>query len=395
MILLSDGSFMAQQAGVSNVWYRLTPGSNGGYASSGTWSTLAPMGLQREYFGSNVLPDGRVFVVGGEYSGPQGAQNFTNTGEIYNPVSNTWSGITVFPRTSFGDDPTMVLDNGQVFCGYISGPQTFLYNPATNAWTQAATKLNNERSDETSWVKLADGSILSYDIFNSINNGQNTAQRYLAASNQWVPAGTLPVALSSSALGYELGPAVLLADGRAFFIGANGHTALYSPATNSWTQGPDIPNNQHADDAPGCVLPDGRVLFAADGPGSTFSTPTHLYEYEPVANTMTQVPDPANLSSTPAYVCRMLMLPNGRVAFTYGSNQLYVYTPDVGPSSAWAPTIGSVVSNGAGTFTLRGTQLNGISAGAGYGDDAEMDSNYPIVQFLDSANNIHFARTFN
>ena len=31
-------------------------------------------------------------------------------------------------------------------------------------------------------------------------------------------------------------------------------------------------------------------------------------------------------------------------------------------------------------FTLTGTQLNGISAGATYGDDAEMDTNYPIIQ---------------
>jgi hypothetical protein len=28
---------------------------------------------------------------------------------------------------------------------------------------------------------------------------------------------------------------------------------------------------------------------------------------------------------------------------------------------------------------LKGTQLNGMSAGAAYGDDVEMDSNYPIV----------------
>ena len=32
------------------------------------------------------------------------------------------------------------------------------------------------------------------------------------------------------------------------------------------------------------------------------------------------------------------------------------------------------------TTRLTGTQLNGLSAGASYGDDAEMDTNYPIIE---------------
>src|SRR5262249_42994388 len=147
MLLASDGSIMAQQAGVSNVWYQLTPGSNGGYASSGTWSTRASMGLQRLYFASNVLPDGRVFVEGGEYSGPQGAANDTNTGEIYNPANNTWTPIANFPQANFGDDPSMVLDNGQVLCGYLFGPQTYMYNPGTNTWTQPTPNLNTNQTN--------------------------------------------------------------------------------------------------------------------------------------------------------------------------------------------------------------------------------------------------------
>src|SRR6186713_1622314 len=67
MMLLTDGTVMAQRAGVTNIWYRLTPNSAGSY-QNGTWSTIASMGLQRLYFASNVLTDGRVFVLGGEYS---------------------------------------------------------------------------------------------------------------------------------------------------------------------------------------------------------------------------------------------------------------------------------------------------------------------------------------
>src|SRR5262249_13758178 len=148
--------------------------------------------------------------------------------------------------------------------------------------------------------------------------------------------------------------------------------------TNTWAAGPDLPNGQQADDAPLCAMPNGHVLLAADGPGSTFSPPTHIYDYDPVANTF-QETDPPPLvgsNSVPAYTCRMLMLPNGRVGFVEnGNNQLYVYTPDSGQLAASAPTISTI--SGSGTFTLTGTQLNGVTAGASYGDDAEMDSNYP------------------
>jgi hypothetical protein len=398
MILLSDGSFMAQQAGTSNAWYKLTPGSNGGYASSGTWSTLTSMNLQRLYFASNVLPDGQVFVLGGEYSGSGGAQNLTNTGEIYDPVANTWTSIANFPQGNFGDDPSMVLDNGQVLLGYVFGAQTYLYNPAANTYTQTGSKIHNsDRSDEETWLKLPDGSVLSYDVFNDVDHGQSTAQRYIPSTGTWVDAGTVPVDLSSSALGYELGGATMLPDGRAWYVGATGHTAIYTPSTNTWTAGPDLPNGQHADDAPLCPLTNGHVLLAADGPGNTFSSPTHIYDYDPVANTFTEV-DPAPLTGNNgvlAFTCRMLALPNGRACLEEGgSNQLYVYTPDSGPSAAWAPTISGITSSGS-TFTLTGTQLNGISGGASYGDDAEMDSNFPIVEYLDGSGNFHFARTFN
>src|SRR5205823_2266186 len=89
MMLLSDGTVMAQGSGVTKSWFKLTPDTSGSY-TNGTWSSLADMSLERLYFGSNVLPSGKVFVLGGEYSGPLGLQNIVNTGEIYDPVTNTW-----------------------------------------------------------------------------------------------------------------------------------------------------------------------------------------------------------------------------------------------------------------------------------------------------------------
>jgi hypothetical protein len=44
---------------------------------------------------------------------------------------------------------------------------------------------------------------------------------------------------------------------------------------------------------------------------------------------------------------------------------------------------------------LTGTGLNGISEGAGFGDDDQMGSNYPLVRFTDGSGNVHHGRTFN
>jgi hypothetical protein len=393
MMLLSDGTVMGEGGGVDKTWYKLTPDSTGSYVS-GTWATRASMSVQRLYFGSNVLPDGRVFVVGGEYSSDGG---FSRTGEIYNPVTNSWSNIANFPQSAFGDDPTEVLTpGGDILGGYVSGPQTYIYHTSTNTWTQTGTKLRNDQSDEEAWVKLPDGSILSYDVFSS-SATLSHAQRYVPSTGTWVDAGNVPVYLTGSNVGFELGPNFLLPDGRVFQLGANNHTAFYTPSTNTWVAGPDIPNNLGADDAPGAVLTNGKILFAADRP--LFNGPTSIFEFDPTTNTYTNVTPASSIISMtgPSYICRMLALPNGQVLLTNSGPQqlLAVYTPDGTINSAWKPTISSVTDNGDGSFTLTGTQLNGISEGANYGDDAEMSSNYPLVRLVDSTGHVFYARTFN
>ncbi len=210
------------------------------------------------------------------------------------------------------------------------------------------------------------------------------------------------------ASGAELGPGFLLPDGDAFYVGATTNTALYDPTTNTWSAGPTIPNGVGANDAPGAVLPNGRVLFMASatpafGPGTNSINPvptgSSLYEYDPVSNTITQVanlPPVFNgiLTGQAAFVSRMLVLPSGQVMITDSDGQPYIYTPAGSPQAAWRPVITSITNNGSGTFTLTGTQLNGLDEGAAYGDDAQMDTNFPIVE-LQSGGNTYFARTFN
>ena len=84
----------------------------------------------------------------------------------------------------------------------------------------------------------------------------------------------------------------------------------------------------------------------------------------------------------------MLVLPTGQVLFTDGSNDVEVYTPTGTFNFVWQPTINSAPSNitiGASWYQILGTQLNGLSQGAMYGDDAQSATNYPLVRITNNA----------
>src|SRR5471030_3042419 len=66
-MLLTDGTVMVQD-GDNSVWWKLTPDQFGNYAT-GTWTQLASTPLYGPfYFAASVLPDGRLFTMGGEYN---------------------------------------------------------------------------------------------------------------------------------------------------------------------------------------------------------------------------------------------------------------------------------------------------------------------------------------
>ncbi|HUJ08579.1 MAG TPA: kelch repeat-containing protein [Verrucomicrobiae bacterium] len=394
VLLLSDGTVMAQGGwgGASANWYRLTP-ANGSYAN-GTWSTLASMHDSRLYYSSQVLKDGRVFVAGGEY----GSATNVTTAEVYDPQSNTWT-LTPASGQSFLDSTSEILPDGTVLIAPVIPSVyggTVIYDPVSNTWLAGPNLYRGYDQDEASWVKLSDNSILAIDPF-----GTNT-ERYISSLNAWVDDAKVPVSLYDS-YGFELGAGILLASGQAFYLGSTGHTAIYTPSgtasPGSWVAGPDIPNGQGTPDAPAAMMVDGKILCAVS-PAPTaadhYPTPVSFYEYDPVSNAFTRVNGPTGLTYPgSAFYGRMLDLPDGSVLFSAYSSQLYLYQPSGFPLPEGKPTIVSLNSNGDGSYHLTGTLFNGISEGAAYGDDAQMNSNYPIVRMVDANGNVYYARTFN
>ena len=410
MLMLSDGTVMAQHLGNSNgVWYRLTPDNTGSYVN-GSWTTLHSMNWPRLYYSSDVLKDGRVFVAGAEESFPGGG----DTAEIYDPQNDSagWTMLSV-PNTlirtntdGFSDSESVVLPNGNVLIAPVvptSGDGTVIYNPDANTWAAGPASL--VYLNEASWVKLPDDSILTTDKDNT------HSERYIPSLNQWINDAVVPIDTFSNG---EIGAAILLPNGKAVFFGGSGHTVIYSPSGNTnsgtWAIGPDIPSGVGIADSPAAMMVNGKILLmvgSSEGDGGNHGTYT-FYEYDYSAGnngtfTVTSSPGNSTIGSvfnTTDCSCffRFLDLPDGTVLASFGDNpagQLYVYTPDGSAVAAGKPNIISISPNSDGSFHLTGTGLNGISAGAAFGDDAQMDSNYPLVRLLDENGHIYYARSYN
>lgn len=393
-LLLTDGTVMMHEYGEPN-WWRLTPNSNGSYIK-GKWSKIAsmPSNYAPLYFASAVLPDGRVIVEGGEYNFLQGVE--TNLGAIYDPVKDKWTAVNPPAGWSnIGDAPGIVLADGTFMMGQIFDERSVLFDAKTLTWTTTgAGKM--DRFAEEGWAQLPDGTVLTTDALSAPN-----AEKYY--QGKWINAGNTIVRLEDPG-SQEIGPMILRPDGTLFATGGNasgaGHTSVYHPPANpkkpgKWVVGPDIPDGNDMADAPAALLPNGNVLV--DTSPGIFNTPVTFYEYD--GTKFTKVPAPGDPSIATSYFGRMLVLPTGQILFGTADGitiDVEVYTSTGRPKPAWKPTISSAPSSvtRGQSYPISGTQFNGLSAGASYGDDAQMDTNYPIVRIVNSAtNHVFYART--
>ncbi len=393
--LLTDGSVMFQGSHWSD-WSKLTPDASGSYLN-GTWSQLAalPAGYVPDAFASAVLADGRLAIIGGEYN--SNVFVLTNLGAIYDPVANTWTPLPAPTGWNYiGDSPSVLLPNGQFLVGDKLDTSMAALDPVTLQWTAVGSAGKSDFNAEEGWTLLPDGSVLTFDVKNAPNS-----ERYLPSMATWITAGSTIVDLHSSTtvsgcIPYgggcynppgEVGPAVLRPDGTVFATGSNsiagpGHTAIYTPPINltdpgTWTPGPDFPNGDNAGDSFAALLPNGHVLV--EGNSGT------LYEFD--GKTLTSGGKVTAGSS-------LMVLPTGEAIV--GGSTVQLYTSSGGPSTAWAPAISTFpasITRGV-TYPISGTQFNGLSQAAAFGDEEQTATNYPLMRITNQATgHVFYART--
>jgi hypothetical protein len=371
------------------------------------------------------------------------------------PATST-TPATTWPQ--IGDAPSIVLPDGTFMLGQLYTRQSALLdlttfppgkcNPPTPpswkivnppTWTKASGKGKYDRNSEEGWTLLPglNGNVLTVDTYTGtfpltgssaalpnnseiFNPGSNPAKgTWTSAGNTIEPLSYL-VCKGKKKTG-EVGPAVLRPDGTVFatgvyeckpgLIGTSGHTAIYYPEGGFWKAGPDIPCNgafyppcNDMADAPAALLQDGNVLVQTS-PGSATGNST-FYEFDLKTNTFL----PSSIAAPPGFTQgnsesgRMLAAASGHVFYMRSGEpgEMWFYVPQGTYDPNWAPVITKVTDNGiclgclnrGQTYVVSGAQLNGLSGGAAYGDDAQSASNYPLVLIEHCATgNKYFART--
>jgi len=392
--VLTDGTVLFQGNGLSD-WYILTPDINGSYVN-GTWKKVGSLqkGYVPDAFASAVLADGRVIIEGGEYN--NGEFVLTNQGAIYDPATASWTAVQP-PATwqYIGDSPSAVMPNGKFLVGNKLTTQMAELDPTTLTWTLVPSPGKADFNAEEGWTLMPDGTILTCDVKDAPNS-----ENYQTQKREWVSEGSTIVDLHSPSpygcihygpggkLCYyppgEIGPAILRPDGTVFATGSTpqgsstAHTSVFTPSgvagePGTWTPGPDFPTGDEAGDSFAALLTNGDVLVEGIS--------GRLYEYDGV-----------NLNPGPYGFGSLFVLPTGEIIV--GGSELYTSSGTY--DASWAPTIKqspASVTRGT-TYKISGTQFNGLSQAASFGDEYQTATNYPLVRITNGATgHVFYAKT--
>jgi hypothetical protein len=414
-LLLTDGTVMCHNATGGTYgtgWDKLTPDIHGSYVN-GTWTTLASMHNDRFAFSSQVLPNGNVWVAGGEYGAGDTAA------EVYNPLTNTWTIIGGMPTNgtesyhtwNVYDAPSELLYTGVVLdgpeLGHDPSYDCLFYTPSANRLTVAPSSIYDH--DEAQWIKLPDSSVLFIGI------GSDNSNRYIPQTNTWVRDGNVPVNIYDR-FGEESGCGLMLPNGQAIFFGAAQYNAFYTPTGNAnpgtWTAAAEFPmiggTYVGQPDAPGAMMVNGHILLAVSPIGTSTvdedHSPIYFLEYDYTSNTFVQVTSiipgigTDSIAGGISQFMGFLDLPDGNVLVSISqtliSNEYWIYTPGSAAIPQGKPTINSIIPEGCQDYKITGKLFNGISEGASFGDDWQMATNYPIIR-LTNGTDVFYARTTN
>lgn len=291
--------------------------------------TLAPAGdllVPRWAHESQVLSNGKVLVFGGN-NGDLLNPVFYKSSELYDPVTNTWSGSgnMLYERESFA---SVLLNDGKVLA--IGGIDTTceLYDPATGLWSAAASMHNFCNKA----IKLNDGRVLAV--------AGNASEIYDPSSNKWQYVDTLAIPRGRD---FSM---ILLDNGKVLVTGGGGaetKAELFDPATNSWTLLANTLKLGRKDHS-SVKLADGKILLMG---GDASSNGCEIYN--PTNNTFAYTGAiQENLGGNPA-----ILMDNGTVLI-YGLGDFFSPT-NTKCLQIFNPSTG--VWSAAGAFNFVGTNL--------------------------------------
>jgi galactose oxidase len=272
--------------------------------SSNTWTAAPNLKIARGYQSSATCSDGRIFTVGGSWSGDRGGKN----GEIYSPTANTWSllsGALVSPMLTNDAGGVWRADNHAWLFGW-SNKTVFQAGPsiAMNWYDTTGSGTTSGAGNRLDDGHAMNGNAVMYDaVAGKILTAGGAAGKYQitnhirtyadfmnsvdyensdARTNAYVitisAPKTNPTVVKTQSMSYARSFAfgVVLPDGTVFVTGGQARAKpfsdttaaltpeLWNPATSSWsTLNPmAIPRTYHS---VAILLPDATVFNGGGG----------------------------------------------------------------------------------------------------------------------------------
>ncbi|KAI8940751.1 hypothetical protein NX059_002016 [Plenodomus lindquistii] len=268
----------------------VTGGSNAAKTSiydpaSNAWTGGSDMKIQRGYQSTATCSDGRIFNIGGSWSGGSGGKN----GEIYNPTTNVWSllsGALVSPMLTRDRGGDFRSDNHAWLFGwknqtvFQAGPSIAMnwYDTVGSGSTTGAGNRLNDVDSMTGVAAMYDavaGKILTAGGSPSYENDNAHTNAHVITLGA---PKTNPTVIKTQSMTYAraFSNGVVLPDGTVFVTGGQAYAKpftdttsalvpeLWSPATGTWTQlNPmAIPRNYHS---VAILMPDATVFNGGGG----------------------------------------------------------------------------------------------------------------------------------
>ncbi|HKR38028.1 MAG TPA: fibronectin type III domain-containing protein, partial [Steroidobacteraceae bacterium] len=315
--LLSDGRLLA--------WDQLSTGTPDPRVWDPVTSafTVVPVNDGSNLFcsGHSTLPDGRLFVAGGEVSGIGSATANSHvglaTGHIFNPATNLWTSTSNmqygrwYPTQTTLPDGRVLTLQGETNCFGCDATVPEIYNATNNTWTQLNSAQLNAPWYPYTFV-LPNGRIAvaggaeNADVTRVLDLTNNT---WTTVDNRVIDGGSAAMYLPGKVIKSGTSNST---EGGVFSSTANAWVIDFTAGSPAWRAVPSMafPRTYHVM----TQLPDGSVLVTGGGRTTGFADiPNAVKQAElwsPTSETWTTL---ASMSAPRLYHQTAVLLPDARV----------------------------------------------------------------------------------